>query len=127
MNLVDSCGWLEYLAGGPNADYFAKPLEDIDHLVVPTICLYEVFKRVLQQQGRSAALEVTAAMRQGKVVALTDSIALQAATLGDSLGLALADSVILATAQSEQAVLWTQDAHFKDIEDVAFVSAKPIR
>jgi len=127
MNLVDSCGWLEYLAGGPNADYFAKPLEDIDHLVVPTICLYEVFKRVLQQQGRSAALEVTAAMRQGKVVALTDSIALQAATLGDSLGLALADSVILATARSEQAVLWTQDAHFKTFEGVTFVSAKPIR
>ena len=125
MNLVDSCGWLEYLAGGPNARFFAKPLEDTERLVVPTVCLCEVFKRVLQQRGRSAALEVAAAMRQGKVVPLSDSIALEAACIGDQLKLALADSIILATARSEGALVWTQDAHFKELDLINYVPSKP--
>ena len=28
MNLVDSCGWLEYFADGPKADFYAPALED---------------------------------------------------------------------------------------------------
>lgn len=127
MNLVDSCGWLEYLAGGRNAAYFAQPIEDTAHLVVPTICIYEVFRRVMQQAGRSAALEVIAAMRQGKVVTLSENLALEAADLGSLLKLAMADSIILATARAEEATLWTQHAHFKDLPGVAFAPVKPSR
>lgn len=124
MNLVDSCGWLEYLAGGPNAGFFAEPLEDTKRLIVPTICLHEVFKRVHQQQGRSAAMETVGAMRQGKVVPLTENLALDAALLGIESKLALADSVVLAIARSEGATLWTQDAHFEKFEGVAYISTK---
>jgi hypothetical protein len=28
MNVVDSSAWLEYFANGPNASFFAKPIED---------------------------------------------------------------------------------------------------
>ncbi len=127
MNLVDSCGWLEYLAGGRNAAYFAKPIEDTARLIVPTVCIYEVFKRVMQQAGRSAALEVVAAMRQGKVIPLSENLALEAADLGSTLKLALADSIILATARAEEATVWTQDAHFKSLPGVAFAPVKPSR
>jgi predicted nucleic acid-binding protein len=124
MNVVDSSGWLEYVAGGPNAGFFAKAIESTRDLVVPTLSVYEVFKRVLQQRGEGAALQVVAVMQQGAVVDLSSSLALKAARLSIDLGLPLADSVMLATARAYDATFWTQDADFKDIEDVKYVARK---
>ncbi len=120
MNVVDSSAWLEYFANGPNASFFAEPIEDIETLVVPTLILFEVFKRVLQQRDESTALEVAAVMQQGTVVELEATIALNAARLSVELGLPLADSVILATARQFGAELWTQDADFDGIDGVRY-------
>jgi toxin FitB len=121
MNVVDSCGWLEYFADDACADLYAPAIEETDSLIVPTICLFEVFKRVLQQSGEDAALQIVAVMHQGQVVALSPGIALRAAKLGSELKLPLADSVILATAQAYGALIWTQDTHFKDIDGVRYI------
>ncbi len=126
MNVVDSCGWLEYLADGPNADFFAPALEAPAELVVPTISVYEVFKRVVQQRGDSDALQAVALMQQGTVVQLTLPLALEAARTSASMGLPMADSVMLATARSFHATLWTQDADFEDIEGVRYVAAQSL-
>jgi toxin FitB len=124
MNLVDSCGWLEYFADGPNAEFYAPALEDPDSLIVPTICLLEVFKRVLQQRGEDAALQAAAAMHQGLIVPLAATLALKAARIGRDLKLPLADSVILATAQTYSGVVWTQDTHFKDLEGIRYTEKR---
>lgn len=64
MKAVDFCGWLEYFAGASNAGFFAPALESQEvSLIVPTVCLYEVFKKVLAQFGREQAVEKVAAMR----------------------------------------------------------------
>lgn len=55
-NVVDSSAWLEYFADGPNADSFSAVVQDLENLIVPTICIYEVFKTVLRQRGEDAAL-----------------------------------------------------------------------
>ncbi len=94
MNLVDSCGWLEYFADAPNADYFAESIEDIENLLVPSLCILEVFKSILRQRDEDAALQAVALMEQGLTVALDTSIALSAAKLGLDYRLPLADSVI---------------------------------
>ena len=120
MNVADSSAWLEYFADGPNASFFAEPIEDIETLVVPTLSLFEVFKRVLQQRDESTALEAAAVMQQGTVVDLEATIALNAARLSVDLRLPLADSVILATARQYGAELWTQDADFDGIEGVRY-------
>ena len=120
MNVVDSSAWLEYFADGPNASFFADAIEDIETLVVPTLSLFEVFKRVLQQRDESAALEVAAVMQQGTLVELEATIALNAARLSVELRLPLADSVILATARQYGAELWTQDTDFEGIEGVRY-------
>ena len=124
MNLVDSCGWLEYFADGPKADFYAAALEDPSSLLVPTICLLEVFRRVFQQRGEDAALQVAAAMHQGLLVSLDAGIALRAARISSDLKMPLADSVILATAWTYQSVIWTQDAHFKGLEGVRYTEKK---
>ena len=120
MNVVDSSAWLEYFAGGPNSGFFAPAIEDQKKLVVPSVCLYEVFKLILRQAGKKEALEKAAAMRQGKVVDLTTSLAIHAATLGIKHQLAMADSIVLATAREQHALLWTQDADFKTLPSVKF-------
>jgi len=120
VNVVDSSAWLEYFADGPNAGFFAKPIENTKELLVPSLSLYEVYKRVLQQRGDSDALQVIAVMQQGQQVDLDGSLALQAARLSRAHGLPLADSVMLATARAFDAVLWTQDADFKDLPGVQF-------
>ena len=121
MNLVDSSGWLEYLADDPNAEFFAPPIEDAGRLIVPTINVLEVFKRVLQQRSENEALRAVALMRQGKVVDLDADLALSAAKLGREHGLLLADSVILATARKFGATVWTQDSDFKGLEGVSYI------
>jgi toxin FitB len=121
MNLVDSCGWLEYFADGPNAQFFVPAIEDTKTLIVPAICVFEVFKRVFQQRGEGAALQAAALMHQGRLVALDDRVALHAAKCGIDYKLPLADSVVLATAQLCEAVVWTQDADFAEIAGVKYV------
>jgi predicted nucleic acid-binding protein len=124
MNLVDSSGWLEYFADGPNAGFFEGPVRDLERLVVPTLCLFEVFKRIAQQRGEGDALQAIAVMQQGAVSQLTPSLALDAARLSIGMRLPMADSVILATARAHGATLWTQDADFREIEGVRFVEKK---
>ena len=126
MNVVDSCGWLEYFAAGPNADFFAPALEAPAELIVPTISVYEVFKRVLQQRGESDALQAVALMQQGAVVDLTLPVALEAARTSVALGLPMADRVMLATARSFSAALWTQDSDFEGIDDIRYVAAQSV-
>jgi predicted nucleic acid-binding protein len=124
MNLVDSCGWLEYFADSAYADFYAPAIEDTDALLVPTLCILEVFKRVLQQRGEDAALQIIAVMHQGQVVTLDTDIALRAAKIGCELKLPFADSVILATAHAYGALVWTQDAHFSTIEGIKYIEKK---
>jgi len=124
MNIVDSSGWLEYFANGANADFFAPAIEDAEQLVVPSMSIYEVFKRVLQQREESDAVRAIAVMEQGTVVDLTSSLALIAARLSLQHRLPLADSVILATARAHTATLWTQDADFRGIEGVRHIERK---
>lgn len=120
MNVVDSSGWLEYFADGPNAAFFADTIEATGDLIVPTVSLHEVFKRVLQQRGENDALEAVALIMQGEVVELNATLSLSAAKLSVDLRLPMADSIILATARAEGALLWTQDAHFSGLEGVRY-------
>lgn len=124
MNVVDSSAWLEYFANGPNAAFFASAIEDTEHLLVPSICLYEVFKKILMERGETAALEKAAHMSQGKVIDLDTSAALNAAKLGFSLHLPLADSVVLAVARAHGALLWTQDKDFEGLERVKYFAKR---
>jgi predicted nucleic acid-binding protein len=121
MNVVDSSGWLEYFADADNADFFAGAIHNIDELIVPSISIYEVFKRVLQQKGEETALQIVALMAQGKVVELDQTLALSAAKISHELKIPMADSIILATARAYKATLWTQDVDLAGAENVQYI------
>ncbi|TNF93664.1 MAG: type II toxin-antitoxin system VapC family toxin [Gammaproteobacteria bacterium] len=120
MNVVDSSGWLEYFANGPHAEHFAKPLQDVDHLIVPTITLFEVFKVVLRERDENDAFEAIALMKQGKEVGLSSKLAIESARNSLIYKIPMADSIILTTAQSYQAIIWTQDEDFEDLDNVRY-------
>jgi len=124
MNIVDSSGWLEYFAEGVNAGFFAPAIEDLNNLLVPVICIYEVFKRVMQLHGLDTAEVRIADLNQGKVIELDAPLALSAAKISAEMKLPMADSILLATARAHNATLWTQDEHFKDIEAVRYIEKK---
>ena len=121
MNVVDSSGWLEYFADAPNAEFFAPAIEDTSNLIVPSISVYEVFKKVLQERGEGDALQAVAIMTQGKVVELDTILALDAARLSVDLDLPMADSMMLAVARMYGATLWTQAADFEGLEGVQYL------
>ena len=125
MNVVDSSAWLEYFANGANAHFFAPAIEWTEELLVPSLVLYEVFKRVLQQRDEGHALQAVAVMQQGTVVDLDTRLALVAARVSLERKLPMADSVILATAHAYGATVWTQDADFKGLAGVQFRRHKP--
>jgi predicted nucleic acid-binding protein len=120
MNVVDSSAWLEYFADGPNAEEFASVIADTEDLIVPSITLFEVFKRVSVQRDSDAALYAVGQMQRGEVVDLDADLAVAAADLSIDLGLPLADSVILATARASEATLWTQDGDFEGVDGVEY-------
>ena len=120
MNVVDSSGWLEYFADGPNARYFSKPLSDASGLIVPTITIYEVFKVVLREKDEGAAIRAIALMRQGTVVDLDQELAIQAAKLSIDYKVPMADSIIIATARRYDATIWTQDEDFERLSGVNY-------
>ena len=118
---ADSSGWLEFFADGPNADFFAPAIQDIKQLVVPTLSIFEVFKRILQQREEGEALQAIALMQQGTVVELTSMLALEAAKLSLEEKLPLADSIMLATSRAYDATLWTQDSDFENISGIKYI------
>lgn len=124
MNLVDSSGWIEFLMDGQHGAAFAKPICDTSALLVPTVCLLEVYKIVKRRRGQELAAEVAAQMSKGRLAPLDESLAIFAAELGLQHALPLADSVILATAQRYRATLWTTDAHFDGLTDVRYYRKK---
>jgi predicted nucleic acid-binding protein len=120
LHVVDSSGWLEYLADGSNSDFFAPLIEAPEQLIVPALSILEVFKWVLRERGESQALQAAALMQQGQVADLDVALSIRAAKVGVEHRLPLADSVIFATAQAHGATLWTQDADFEGLPGVQY-------
>ena len=113
MNLVDTCGWLSYLADDRNASHFANAIEDVHNLIVPTIICYETFKKILNERGEDGALHVVAHMQTATVVPLDLDISIHAAKISTESKVPMADAIIAATAFKHKATVFTQDTHFQ--------------
>lgn len=120
MNLVDSSGWLEYFTDGKNAEYFAPVIENTENLIVSVINLYEVFKKISVEKNENSAIQAVALMQQPKIIDITESISIFAAKLSIDCKLPMADSLIYATAKIHDAIVWTQDSDFENLEEVKY-------
>ncbi|MDI7220646.1 type II toxin-antitoxin system VapC family toxin [Leptospira santarosai] len=124
MNIVDSSGWLEYFSGTKRSGLFSEAIEKTDKRIVPTISLYEVFKKIYLERDENSALRAIAHMQQGTVIDLDASISIFAAKLSRDRKIPMADSIILATALKYKATLWTQDEDFIGLDRVKYFPKK---
>ena len=118
MVLVDCSGWLEYLTGDEKADAFGEVLQRDVQVLVPTIVLYEVLKILLLRAGKSEADVFLSEALCRRVVDLTETIALAAASMSIDYKLPMADAIIYATARAHHAELITSDTHFVELPGV---------
>src|SRR5712692_5780322 len=109
MIVVDSSGWIEFFTGGANAGAYESYLEKASQLVTPTVVLYEVYKLIKRERTEEEALLAVAQIQKTRLVPLSESVALAAADLSLELRLAMADSIVYATARAESAELVTGD------------------
>ena len=121
MNVVDTSGWLEYFEGGQNAKTFSTPIRELEQLVVPTICIYEIAKVILRESDENNLLQALAAIQKGKIVALTSSISTAAAKVSLKYRVPMAGSIIYATAKLFDATVWTQDVDFQGLPNVNYI------
>lgn len=120
MNVVDTSGWLEYFVDSPSAKHFAPAIESTSTLIVPTVVMYEVFKKVRADFGEDKAFVAVAQLKLGIVAVIDEAVALYAAKLSSEHKLPMADALIYATAQLRNATVYTQDAHFRDLPGVNY-------
>ena len=121
MILVDSSGWIEYLAARPKADLFAPYIEGSEPLVSSAIQIYEVYKVVRRDLSEERAIEAVSALRMTTIEPLVESLALEAADAALEHGLAMADAIIFATASRHDAQIVTGDIDFDGLPRVTLI------
>lgn len=124
MYLVDTCGWIEWITDAQLASQFESHLENLEKLIVPTLIQFELYRWIERELNEEKALEVIGITEQAQVIPLSTRIALDAAELSKQHKLAMADAIIYATAQNQQATLITSDKHFKNLAQVTFLQKK---
>ena len=120
MNVVDSSCWLEFSEDSPIARKVVPIVADLEHLLVPTIVLYEVFKKLTTVKGTAFAEEFVQGMLRGEIIPLDTELSMRAVDISRKYKLAMADSIIYATVQQYNAVLWTADSHFDGLPNVRY-------
>lgn len=115
--IADSSCWIEMFGEGPLASSCRKELKN-SQSIVPTLVIYEVYRKIASGISEDQALSAVAFMSQGRVVELSREVALSAADLSIELRLAMADSMVLAHARHENATLVTLDNDFSGIPEV---------
>ena len=121
MTLLDSSYWLEYFAGSENCKEYKKEIENISNVIIPTIIIYEVFKKLLMETTEDNALIAIAHMELGKVIEIDSEIAISAAKFSVHYKIPMADSIILSVSKKFSSKFYTHDEHFSNIPDVIYI------
>lgn len=124
MNIVDTSGWLEFFTGTSRAKYFEKIIQDTNNLLVPTICTYEVFKKISNDFSEDEAIKAVGHMKMGKVIDIDFEISVLAAKISKENKIPMADSMIYACCQKNKATLYTQDEDFEKLPNVKYYRKK---
>lgn len=124
MIVIDSSGWIEFFTDGAAADEYARYLRNLSTIVTPVIVIYEVYKRLKRELSEDDAIIAVSVMQRTLVTPIDQELVLTAADLSLENGLAMADALVLATAQKFRAHLITSDRDFAAIPGVVYLPNK---
>ena len=113
--VVDSSVWIEIFVSGKKAKSCKRAIDDAKEVTVPTVVLYEIYKKIKHKVSEESALEAVASLSQYKVEDFNREIAMTAADLSLEHKIAMADSIVLAHALNKNTELLTLDNDFRGI------------
>jgi predicted nucleic acid-binding protein len=120
--LIDSWAWIEYWKGEGLAMEAARYIEGDEESVVSTINIAEIYFWVARYYDEGKANEkLRTVEKRCHVIAVERETAIAAAKIRILNKLALADSLIVATARSAGGKVVTGDSDMKHLEDVIFL------
>jgi predicted nucleic acid-binding protein len=119
--VIDSTGWVEFWGDGPRAEAYAPYFERQQEILLPSVILYEVYKKLVRSRGKALADKFLSFAFRTQAVAFDENLALAAAMASLEHNLAMADAIIYVTAQSFDALLVTSDTHFKGLAGVQLI------
>jgi len=120
--LVDSWAWIEYWSGGSHADQAALHIESKENAIVSTINLAEIYYWILLHYDEKTAEEKVITVRKRCfIIPVEEEIAIEAAKIKHKTRMALADSIILATAKKVKSKILTGDSDFRSLKDVLYI------
>jgi predicted nucleic acid-binding protein len=120
MNVIDSSCWIEYAVGSLIGEKMRPLIENVGELIVPSITIYEVYRKLAAEKSEGYAALIADYMESGKVIDLDSKLSVFAAQTARTHKLAMADAIVYATVLRYRAVLWTADKHFKELADVRY-------
>lgn len=126
--IIDSYAWLEYFMGTAAGEKVREMIESSEHeKLTPTICLSEIYAKVLKIEGLERAEIQRAFIKlRSALVPLSEDIAVESAKVDLEMkkkvkGWGLADSIVLGTTRLKRAKVVTGDEHFKDLEQTVYI------
>jgi len=126
--VIDSYAWLEYFMGTSAGEKARKVIDSsADEKLTPTICVAEIYAKVLRVEGVEKAEAQRAFIKlRSAVVSLSEEISVEAAKIDVDMkkkvaGWGLADSIVLGTARKKRARVLTGDEHFLNVEETTFI------
>jgi len=122
MRVVDTSAWIEWMVNSPVGLSVGKELPSNGEWVVPTVVQYELARWTARELAEADAAATIAFSSQLVVKPLDTDLATKAADLARRHRLAMADSIIYATAIDSVADLLTCDAHFADLPGVVYLA-----
>jgi len=126
--VIDSYAWLEYFMGTVAGEKTKKIIDSTeDEKLTPTICVAEIYAKVLRVEGlERAELQRAFIKLRSAIVSLTEEVAVEAAKIDVEMkkkvaGWGLADSIVLGTARKKRAKVLTGDEHFLNLEETTYI------
>ena len=119
--LYDTRFFVEYFYS--NDPEFVRKLKEelrsVKERMVSSLTVHEIHRIVLKREGKDVAtLRSNTIQGDFDVIDVDYKIAIKSAELRNKHQIPMADSVIAATAQIQQCPLFSDDAHFKNIENL---------
>jgi predicted nucleic acid-binding protein len=87
--------------------------------MVSSLTIHEIHRINLKKEGKEvAALRSTTIRRDFQIINVDYEIAVKSAELRNGHSIPMADSVIAASAQIYECILFSDDSHFKEIQNL---------
>ena len=125
MRVVDTSAWIEWMLGSSLGRNVEAELPSNGDWIVPTIVQYELARWMARELPDAVAAATIAFSTQLVVKPLDTALSTKAADYSRDHKLAMADSIIYATAMDAGADLLTCDAHFAELPRVVYLAKDP--